>query len=93
MKYLFVESDNDPDYGKLTFQENFNGNLRELWQKVWDSPDHKMGFVLECQEDADDIYEVQYLLKADNLDEHTVNLLQELIDYDVNKAYGWVKAE
>lgn len=93
MKFLFVQSDDDPDYGKVTFQENFNGNLTELWQKVWDNPDHKMDFILECQEDADDIYELNFELEADNLDEYTVEKMQDLIDYDVDKTYGWIKAE
>lgn len=91
-KYLFIESDDDVDFGKTTFLENFKGDLTKLWDDIYSNIDHRMNFTLVLGQ-GEDQEELEYQLVADNLDDHTFESMADLIDYETDKARGWIKID
>lgn len=91
-KYLFIESDDDVDFGKTTFLENFKGDLIKLWEDSYRNIDHRMNFTLVLGQ-GEDQEELEYQLVADNLDDHTFESMADLIDYETTKARGWIKVD
>lgn len=91
-KYLYVECENDPDFGKLTFVEQTENRigLEEIWNQIWSKSNHESDFVIR---DPDSSWEETFHLKADSLDEHTMEVMQDLIDYDADKGRGWIKVK
>lgn len=87
-KYIFVFSEEDTDYAKATFKENYKGDLTKLWREAWNSSKHKTSVLLKVED-----FDMECVIKADELDDHTVEVMQDLIDYDADKAQGWIKAE
>lgn len=87
-RYIFVSSEEDTDYAKTTFKENYKGDLSELWEEAWNSSRHETSILLKIED-----FDAEYVIKADELDDHTVEVMQDLIDYETDKAYGWIRVE
>lgn len=88
MKALYIQSDDNPDFGKLDFEQNFKGDWVELWQKVWDKENHQMEYELETVDDGE-VWYTEYNLEADDLDDKTFYATKEE-DEDILKSHGWI---
>jgi len=79
-KYLLI---NGEDYAALTFEDEYKGDRLELWNKA-----KQAGKPLTFEDD--DMY---FDYSALELDESTVETMQDHMDYDDSKHQNYFKVE
>lgn len=84
-KYLFIDGGSfSADYAAVTFEDDFKGSKLELWNRSNEAGDKSLDY---------DENDVAFGYEAMELDEATVDQMQQRMDYDDSKHANYFKVE